>query len=250
MMKKIQMIHLIFIIMGLQSLSAETESPKLGLVFPLEEKEGRVRITETCLINRNRIVAKGALLRVLFQLPRMEDTDVKRMEKKEKQKRAYSVDRELKSIKVSPQQEALKQRALATTWTNSLPFRAMLNRTEFEEIYMVIEKEGQGIEIESIDFPEGLLLVEKTSGVEVAWVDAKQSAKEKGFRLKDRILSINGEPIKVLRDFQRIYLAAKSKDAATRTLMTVEVRGPGETISSFLSLKAPPSLSGSLLDVL
>lgn len=249
-MKKNQIIQFIFIIICVNQLYAETESIKLGAVFPLEEKEGRVRVAQTCLINRNRIVEKGALLRVLFQLPRMEDADVKRAERKEKQKRAYSADRELKSIKVSPQQEALKQRALATTWTNSLLFRAMLNRTEFEEIYMVIEKERQGIEIESIDFPEGLLLVEKTSGVEVAWVDAKQSAKEKGFRMKDRILSINGEPIKTLHDFQRVYLAAKSRDPLTRTLMTVEVRGADETMSSFLNLKAPPSLSGSLLDTL
>lgn len=248
-MKKIIPLIFVLTLISMKSLFAETESLKLGVIFPIEEKEGRVRVAQTCLINRDRILEKGALLRVLFQLPRMEDVDVKRAEKKEKQKQAYSNYRELKSVKVSPQQEALKQRALATTWTNSLLFRAMLNRTEFEEIYVVIEKEN-GIEIESIDLPEGLLLVEKTSGVEIAWVAEQQSGKEKGFRAKDRILSINGEPIKSLHDFQRIYLAAKSSNPGTRALMTVEVRGQDETMSSFLNLKAPPSLSGSLLDTL
>jgi hypothetical protein len=65
----------------------------------------------------------------------------------------------------------------------------------------------------------------------------------------DRILAINGEPIKNLRDFQQHYLSVKSNDPRKRALISVEVIGKGETRSSFLSLDAPPSLSGSLLDM-
>ncbi|MEZ5405929.1 MAG: PDZ domain-containing protein [Verrucomicrobiia bacterium] len=150
---------------------------------------------------------------------------------------------------VSPQQEALKQRALATAWTNTLPFRALLNRTEFEEIYVVTEETNGELEIESIDLPEGLLLIENEKGVEVAWVASQQSGATKEFRLGDRILALNGEKVKTLRDFQQDYLAVKSSDPRKRELISVEVIGKGETRSTFLSLDAPPSLSGSLLDM-
>lgn len=247
------MIRLFFIVimigLNCQLGSSQDSTSKLGLIFPLEEKNDRVYLKQTCLINRNTILNKGTLLRVMFQLPRVEDADVKRAERKEKQKRAYSGDRELKSVVVSPQQEALKKRALATAWTNSLPFRALLNRTEFEEIYVVIEKGEDELEIESVDLPEGILLVENSQGVEVSWVANQQSGAAKEFRVGDRILAVNGEPIKNLRDFQQYYLSVKSSDPRKRALISVEVIGKGETRSSFLSLDAPPSLSGSLLDM-
>ncbi|MEZ5405930.1 MAG: hypothetical protein R3F23_07110 [Verrucomicrobiia bacterium] len=65
-----------------QFVYTQSASPKLGLVFPLEEKNGRVYVKETCLISRNTILNKRTLLRVMFQLPRLEDADVKRAEKK------------------------------------------------------------------------------------------------------------------------------------------------------------------------
>ncbi|MFZ5806098.1 MAG: hypothetical protein ACOY3I_02660 [Verrucomicrobiota bacterium] len=199
--------------------AAETDS-LLGLVFPLEKRGDQVIVQHAVLLNEQCLVQAGAWARIMFIYPKAEDTDVKKIRKKAEDnpafvRKPYNPE-STPNDNLTPEQRATLDRALASTWTEEVSFRAALERWNLDEARFVFQQPNSTeIQSERIDLPEGMLLAEINGKVIVLYVQKDSIAERSGMMPQTILLAFNEKPFSTLAQFQSLYLDQKQK---TRTL--------------------------------
>lgn len=221
---------------------------KIGLVFPMETRDGVPVLTAAVLINDRTVLPAGTRLYTLYRMPEGKDEDMKQAQKKVERAQAYSRAR---GVADQPRRSAasiaLEQRAFKTRWDSDLPFRAMLNLYGANDLFFVIAGAGGTPEIHPLNLPEGLLLWDRGQGIEVGWVTDESPSSRAGFRRGDRVLSISGKPTGNLAEFQKEYGASKTggRDAN----LAIDVKPASGDAPVTRQLQAPATLKGSFLEM-
>lgn len=222
---------------------------RIGLVFPIETRDGVAVLTAGVMINDRRVLPAGTVLYTLYQLPKADDADTKAAQHRIDRTDAFSRADHLRGMEKHTAAElALRERALKTRWPSDLPFRAMLNLNVGRDLFLVFAGANGQPEIEAVELPEGLLLFDRGQGPEVGWVMPEGGGRRAGFERGDRIVSIAGAAVANLDEFQRAYMARKSADLRDRGLK-IGVHLASGGAEAVRELRAPPSLMGSILDM-
>ncbi len=222
---------------------------KMGLFFPLEEKAGQITVSKTVWLNKNTVLEPGTKLSTLFTMPSLDDADVQAERKRIQSKRSLSSERQLPVEKSNALVEALRKRSEQPAWTTHIPFRAMLNRRDAGELYLVYYPPSGDKRIEPVDLPEDMLWIEESGAVTIEWVDETGGGAKFGFQHGDKVISINSIATPTIQALRQAYLDLRTDRGMGVGVVSVEVQRKGEADHLYLSLKTPPSLGGSALEM-
>ncbi len=221
---------------------------KIGLIFPMETKDGAPLLTAAVMINDQTVLPAGTRLYTLYRMPDGTDEDMRQAQKKVDRAQAFSRTQGVAvREKRSAAAIALQQRAFKTRWNSDIPFRAMLNLYGGRDVFLVVADAAGAPEIHPMNLPEGLLLWDRGQGVEVGWVTQESAGSRAGFQRGDRVIDVGGKPVGNLSDFQREYGASDKERRGQSLKIGVKPASGGDV--AIRQLQAPASLMGSFLDM-
>ncbi|MEM6821552.1 MAG: hypothetical protein AAF558_06395 [Verrucomicrobiota bacterium] len=200
--------------------AVETLEPSLGVAFPIKTQGQTVLVERSILLNKERILPAGTLLRVCFQPPEQNDKDVRRKETRNNLENTFS----RKPIKVSSRDqeynayyEALKDRAFATVWTDPNLFRGYFHKIDYDRYFLVYQEPGEEEpKFAKFFFPEGLFLSSNEGIIEVLAIKTGSRAMQAGFKAGDKIYSFEGTALEGnLKTFITSYIKAQQTNPLT-----------------------------------
>ncbi|MFH1067447.1 MAG: PDZ domain-containing protein [bacterium] len=235
----------------LSFLHAESNmDPPLGLVFPLEQKDERVALAQTILINKSCVAQAGAWARVMYLLPRPDDPDVKNSRKLAKYNPAYMRQSNESLLKkddeLTPMQRAAYERAIATIWKNPIAFRSALeqwgNKGDWR---LVFQQPGSDeLQAETVEFPEGMFLAEQDGRILVLSVEKDSPSAKNGIVAQTALLKINGRDLNgKLEEFVKIYNEEKQAKAKADRALNFTVVFPQSPEEKTVTITLPRSLN-------
>ena len=193
--------HLMFLVYS-ASFAANPQASKatLGDVFPLSQIDDKVYLSQTIWLSSGVVMPKGTQLITIFMMPRSGDTDVSRIEGRNKFHSATAERRGL-ADKEDSFSTALQQRAERKIWRDIKIFRGMLRVIDSrrEDAFIVFrapgEKENNQL---PINFPEGTLWSENAGIITALWVRPGSRSEELGIKPGDRLVAVNKKTINSL----------------------------------------------------
>jgi C-terminal processing protease CtpA/Prc len=231
-----------------QNFEPNTE-PSLGLAFPLEQKDGSVRIPIPIMISLDCVVPAGSVARTLWQMPQPDDREVRKANKRKDLEQSYSrkpikVQNQDKDDLHAAQVKVAQERALGTVWTEAIKFQAVLHRLRMEDYFFTYQDSQTGaMESRSFQFPDGLFLGDKGGAIEVLAVQHDSRAQKVGMKAGMRIVSVNGKETSGMAVFQKILTEASVDRDKTGNPVLFKVVGKdgGEPIE--IGIRPPPSFN-------
>ncbi|HEY8967035.1 MAG TPA: PDZ domain-containing protein, partial [Candidatus Methylacidiphilales bacterium] len=153
----------------------------------------------------------------------------------------------------SPEVEAAIKGAHKTVWPNIASFRAsldLINLTDLRVVYMA--PGATEVSDERLSMSEGLLLAEKDGALVVCATVKGSGAQLAGLKAGDKIVALNGKDLTgasatLAAFFAEYQTNAEQKIGNQKPYKFRVLRGDAAAPLD-LSLRPPPSLTGSLLD--
>ncbi len=224
-----------------------TMMPELVEVFPLEEKDGYVVLSETILLGEKVILEKGTLLLNLHAPVLKSHKDVRVYEGKDRLQDSYSRGRGIRDnqTSTSPQERAAIKRATETEWYEKAIFLEALRFASRNPLFLsYVDPQTKTVESVPLQLFEGMFLAEKNERIIVVSLDSEGRAAQAGFRTGDEIISLNEIPFKKsLVSLVEEYTSQKKLSGTRQAEMVFGISRGGETVS--VKLKAPLSLNSS-----
>ena len=229
-------------------------TPPLLEGLPISDSDQGVKVTTPFLLNPTTVVPAGAILRMLYVRPLMSDDKDAKLVGADPHQGAYSrqnTPSDGGGIYVSGEMLALLRTTRTTVWPTLAAFGAALNMINSSDLRVVYKLPGAtDVTDEPINFVEGIVPAEKDGTVTVLALVKGSSSEGAGFQPGDRIDEFNGTALKgSLATFQKIYddVHTNAKIGTQKPYVFVVRHADNETPVT-LTLAAPPTLGGSLLD--
>ncbi len=229
-------------------------NPPLLEGLPITDTDQGVTVTLPFLLNPTTVVPAGTIVRMLYVRPLISnDKDTKLVTGPHQA--AYSRQGGSTSdgggVYVSGEMLALLRTTRTTVWSTIAAFAAALDMINSNDLRLVYKTPG-GTDIvdEPINFVEGLVPAERNGVVTVLALVKGSSSEGAGFAPGDRIDQFDGTPLQgSLATFQKIYddVHTNAKIGTQKPYVFV-VRHAGNETPVTLTVAAPPTLGGSLLD--
>lgn len=246
---------LIFLILIVGSVFCRAESdtnPNLGFVFPMEKRGEKVYLKHAVFLNPDCIVPANSFMRVMYLLPKAGDDELKKKRYKSKYNPALARQahdaKSSEADELTPEQRDIYDRAMKTIWNEDISFRAAFERWDLQRSRFVFQRLGsEEIEVENIDFPEGMLLAEINGKITVLYVEKESLAGNHGIKPQMILLGVNDRPFEgKLDSFQKIYFEEKAKKQSGDRLLSLKVNLPNSSEEKIIPLKLPLSLNSDI----
>ncbi|MGF1677696.1 MAG: hypothetical protein ACFCUX_00720 [Candidatus Methylacidiphilales bacterium] len=229
----------------LPALGADME-PTLGMSFPLEQVEDRVLTSKNVLINKSTILPRGTWMRICFMPPEENSSDVRQKDKKNALENTFS----RKPIKVthtdpldSAFQQAFRDRAFASTWSEINLFRGFMHKVNPSRYYVTYQRSEEQANYAPLFFPEGLFLASDEQGIEILSVDSSSRAAQAGFQAGQRLVSLEGLALgNDLATFLSHYFTIAEKNSLSGEALKFELLEAGSSTAVKKEIQIPRSL--------
>ena len=224
--------------------------PLLAIALPMEEKENRVVLTQSILINKE-IIPEGTTLRVLYVMPQIGDNEVRNEIIKKQQENAYSRAPTKYTKEESALVLATKKLALETRWTTTQLFKLKLANQNTSDLRLVYQENSEtALQEVPLNFLHGLFLGEKSGKVTVLAVEKRSPAAYGSFVKGDTLIQIGSKKLEgSLAQFLTVYHEEKTKAEASPSRELLFQLLPEKQDSPVTrSIKVALSLKSNLLD--
>jgi hypothetical protein len=200
-------------------------TPRLGIVLPIKQEAKQVVATQAFLWSPAAMVSEGSHIRMILLPDEAEDKGMYRQGRRTELKKAFmrpTHEDQLEFTK-STLKKKMEEQIANNVWENEGHFRAILERKDRDNMYLVYLPPGAAdVEIERVDFPEGMFLVQQDDRIVVASVvngsDADRFEVQAGMFLKE----IDGVPLgNDLKKFGALYIEKKIANGENNTPITM-----------------------------